>query len=59
MSIQPIKTKRDYKAVLAEVDGLMNAKLGTPEGDKLDVLVTLIEAYESRVGVTVEFQRHK
>lgn len=59
MNIKPIKTKADYKAALAEVDGLMSAKLGTLEGDKLDVLVTLIEAYESRIGVTVEFQRYK
>lgn len=48
MNIKPIKTKADYKAALAEVDGLMSAKLGTPEGDKLDVLVTLIEAWEAR-----------
>jgi HTH-type transcriptional regulator/antitoxin HigA len=39
MSSQPIKTNADYKAALAEVDGLMSAELGTPEGDKLDVLV--------------------
>jgi Predicted transcription regulator containing HTH domain len=48
MNIKPIKTKADYKAALAEVERLMHAKLGTPEGDKFDVLVTLIEAYESR-----------
>ena len=48
MNIKPIKTKADYKAALAEVEGLMDAKLGTPAGDKLDVLVTLIEAYEAR-----------
>lgn len=48
MNIQPIKTKADYRAALAEVDGLMSAKLGTADGDKLDVLVTLIEAWESR-----------
>ena len=48
MNIKPIKTKADYRAALAEVDQLMGAKLGTPAGDKLDILVTLIEAYESR-----------
>lgn len=48
MNIKPIKTKADYKAALAEVEGLMEAKPGTPAGDKLDVLVTLIEAYEAR-----------
>ncbi|CAM5299896.1 hypothetical protein [Rhodanobacter lindaniclasticus] len=48
MNIKPIRTKADYKAALVEVDGLMSAKLGTPDGDRLDVLVTLIEAWESR-----------
>lgn len=48
MNIKPIKTKADYKAALAEVEGLMDAKPGTAAGDKLDVLVTLIEAYEAR-----------
>jgi len=35
-------------AALAEVSGLMDAAPGTPEGDRLDILVTLIEAYEAR-----------
>jgi HTH-type transcriptional regulator/antitoxin HigA len=48
MNIKPIKTKADYKCALAEVGGLMSAGAGTSAGDKLDVLVTLIEAYESR-----------
>ena len=48
MNIKPIRTKADCKAALAEISGLMNARLGTPEGDKLDVLATLVEAYESR-----------
>lgn len=46
MHIKPIKTKADYKAALKTVEGLMNAKAGTREGDELDVLVPLIEAYE-------------
>ncbi len=46
MEIKPIKTESDYSAALLEVENLMNAKLNTPKGDKLDVLVTLIEAYE-------------
>ena len=45
--IKPIRTKRDYDAALAEVERLWGAKLGTPDGDRLDVLATLIEAYES------------
>ncbi len=48
MKIQPIKTKTDYEKALARVDALMDAKPGTPRCDELDVLVTLIEAYESK-----------
>ena len=48
MNIKPIRTKRDYEAALKTVEGLMNAKSGSPEGDNLDVLVTLIQAYEAR-----------
>ena len=48
MEIKPIRTKRDYEAALKEIERLMDAKRNSPEGDKLDVLVTLVEAYESR-----------
>ena len=48
MNIKPIKTEFDYKEALQTVESLMNAKIGTPAGDKLDVLVTLIEAYEEK-----------
>ena len=46
MDIKPIKTKADHKAALKAVESLMTAKARTPEGDRLDVLATLIEAYE-------------
>jgi HTH-type transcriptional regulator / antitoxin HigA len=46
--VRPIRNEEDYEAVLAEVDELMDAAPGTPEGDRFDVLVTLIEAYEAR-----------
>lgn len=46
MNIKPIKTKTDYKAALTEVEKLMDARPGTAAGDRLDVLVTLVEAYE-------------
>ncbi len=46
MEIKPIRTKADYKAALKAVESLMGAKARTPEGDRLDVLVTLIEGYE-------------
>jgi HTH-type transcriptional regulator/antitoxin HigA len=48
MKIKPIKTLADYKAALKALEPLMNARANTPEGDRLDVLVTLTEAYERR-----------
>jgi HTH-type transcriptional regulator/antitoxin HigA len=44
--IKPIRTKKDYEAALGEVERLWGAKSGTPDGDRLDVLATLIDAYE-------------
>lgn len=46
MDIKPIKTNRDYRAALKEIEKLMVAAANTAEGDRLDVLVTLVEAYE-------------
>jgi len=46
MEIRPIKTEADYEATLKEIESLMSAQAGSPEGDRLDVLVTLVEAYE-------------
>jgi HTH-type transcriptional regulator / antitoxin HigA len=46
-NVKPIRTKRDYEAALIEVERLWGAKSGTPEGDRLDVLATLIDAYEA------------
>jgi HTH-type transcriptional regulator / antitoxin HigA len=48
MDIRPIKTEADYEAALQTIDQLMDAELDTPEGDQLDVLVTLVEAYEAK-----------
>lgn len=48
MDIRPIRNERDYDAALAEIDLLMDAAPGTPEGDRLEVLTTLVEAYEAR-----------
>ena len=47
MNIKPIKSEADYEKVLAEIDGLMGAVPGTSESDQLEVLVTLVEAYEA------------
>ena len=48
MKIKPIKTEADYQAALRAIDKLFDAKPDTPEGDRLDVLVTLVEAYEAK-----------
>jgi HTH-type transcriptional regulator/antitoxin HigA len=48
MEIRPIRTKADYRAALKEVERLWDADPGTPSGDRVDVLVTLIEAYEAK-----------
>jgi HTH-type transcriptional regulator/antitoxin HigA len=45
--LKPIRSKADYERSLAEVERLWGAKSGTPEGDRLDILVTLIDAYEA------------
>lgn len=48
MDISPVKTQRDYRRTLKEIEGLMGAKRGTPDGDRLDILVTLVEAWEAK-----------
>jgi len=47
MNISPIKNDSDYQAALAEINKLMDAELNTPEGDALDIWVTLVESYEA------------
>lgn len=46
--LKPIRNEADYDAALEEVGRLWGAKSGTPEGDRLDVLATLIDAYEAK-----------
>jgi HTH-type transcriptional regulator/antitoxin HigA len=48
MTIKPIKTERDHRKALKEIEKLWDAKPNTPTGDRLDVLVTLVEAYEQK-----------
>ena len=48
MDIRPIKSEEDYRATLREIESLMTAEPNTPEGERLDVLVTLVEAYERK-----------
>ena len=46
MDIKPIRSDSDYRATLREIEGLMLAAAGSTEGDRLDLLVTLVEAWE-------------
>jgi len=48
MEIKPIHSEADYQAGLKEIEKLLESQPGTPEGDRLDVLVTLVEAYETK-----------
>ncbi len=50
MEIRPIHTKADYKSALKEISRLMESDpdIGTPDGDRLDILVTLVQAYEAK-----------
>ena len=46
MDIQPIKTEKDYDAALQLIEELWDSEEGTAEGDRLDILITLVDAYE-------------
>ena len=48
MEIRPINTSADYRAALKEIEALIGAKKDSPEGDRLDVLATLADAYEEK-----------
>ena len=48
MDIKPIKADADHEAALREIETLWGAADGTADGDRLDVLVTLVEAYEEK-----------
>lgn len=48
MNIRPIKTRDDYTAALGRIDELMDAEPDTEAGEELDVLVTLVDAYEAK-----------
>jgi HTH-type transcriptional regulator / antitoxin HigA len=48
MDITPIKSQRDYRRVLREIEGLMGARRNSRDGDRFDVLVTLVEAWERK-----------
>lgn len=48
MKINPIRTRADHRAALKEIESLMTAERDTPAGERLDVLVTLVETYERK-----------
>lgn len=48
MEIKPIRTEADYEAALKEIEKLMESQPGTPDGDRMEVLVTLVEVYEAK-----------
>lgn len=48
MNIKPIKTRADHRGALKEIESLMGSRPGTEEGARLDVLATLVQAYESK-----------
>ena len=48
MRLRPIKTTTDHRAALAEIHRLFDARPGTPAGDRLEILTTLVEAYEEQ-----------
>lgn len=48
MQIRPIKTKADHRAALKEIERLMDARPDTPAGDRLEILTTLVDLYESK-----------
>jgi HTH-type transcriptional regulator / antitoxin HigA len=48
MQILPIRSESDHERTVARISELMSARPGTPEGDELDVLATLVDAYEAR-----------
>lgn len=47
VEVSPIRSEQDYESVLAEIEPLMAARPGTPDGDRLDVLVALVQAWEA------------
>jgi HTH-type transcriptional regulator/antitoxin HigA len=48
MEIKPVRSEADHAAALKEIEKLLESQPGTPEGDRMEVLVTLVEAYEAK-----------
>jgi HTH-type transcriptional regulator / antitoxin HigA len=46
-NLKPLKSEKDYQAALKEIERVWGARLGTPDGDRLDILATLVDAYET------------
>lgn len=50
MEIRPIRSEADYDAAVAEIERFWNAEPGSDDGDKLDILATIVERYETIIG---------
>lgn len=48
MEIKPIRNRKDHRAALTEIDAIWGAREGTEEGDRLDILLTLVDSYETK-----------
>jgi HTH-type transcriptional regulator / antitoxin HigA len=48
VTVRPVRTEAEYDEALRDIDAVMDARPGTPDGDRLEVLVTLVQAYEAR-----------
>ena len=48
MNVFPIRNDEDHDRALARISEIMEAKLGSPEGEELEILLTLVDAYESK-----------
>ncbi len=48
MQIHPVRTEQEYRAARSRIEAILNAAPNSPEGDELDVLATLVDAYEAK-----------
>ena len=59
MNIKPIKTDSDYQEALKEIENLMMAEADTPEGEKLDIMVTMVQIYEAKLFPLTPLQKKR
>jgi len=59
MNIKPIKTDADYQEALKEIETPMMAEANTPEGEKLDIMVTMVQIYEAKLFPLTPLQKKR